>query len=65
MAAKICCDAYFFDSSVKYCCCQLGLGNGSLDCSTVPRLFLNLFHLKTMGLAFSGVESELASDFTE
>jgi hypothetical protein len=31
----------------------------------VPRLCLNPFHLKTMGLAFSGVESELTSDFTE
>ena len=65
MAAKICCDVYFFDSSVKYGCCQFGLGNGSLNYITVPRFFVSLFHLKTMGLAFSGMESELTSDFTE
>ena len=55
----------FFYCPVKYCCCQLGLGDGSLNCITVPRFFVSLFHLKTMGLAFSGGESELASDFTE
>ena len=65
MAAKICCDVYFFDRSVENRCRQLSLGNRSLYCIPVPRFFMNLFHLKTIGLAFAGVESELASDFTE
>ena len=65
MAAKICCDVYFFDSSVKYCSCQLGLGDRSIYCFAVAGFFVKLLHLKTIGLVFSGVEFELESDFTE